>query len=671
MGRAEDREQFEKSLRWLATQQRLGRVGQAPETESEWRVAVGQVLERLWLEQRGQANGSVEVVGAALLIWLQYIEPGLYNAVALSRGGTIEALCDRARVMQALGVSNQSELLRPIMGTASTWRSRDGGQIQPAKFRAAQEKGLQWWLDALEREYLHRFTLGQLAHRRAGTIDRPELWRAIGKGIRHCRGSGRPLVLLGPPGAGKTTLFELIAANEEMRREFPQGARLIKLGPELTAPALSKVMGQVLLPGVDLSAYGEAALKPYLQQVASSKRMLFLLDDCCQAEHAQVVLDIASPDSLVIVNTRMSQVVRSLAPSEEYVIRVPGFSVQELESYYVQVWDRFAGESALQNLRELWRLMRGNPLGLQIALHHVAQQGWDTTLSVLREPPLPTPEGVVDDLYRPLHLAYQSLSTEARACFRRLGALPELRSYDLALFAALWQVNVTGAIGVLDKLHNDAGLLQPVQAGEVLGWELHQQVLNYAGSLLAQEPVQEQRSARQWTRRMLQTDEQRQRFERLLREAPRYSFVDLMRWRRITRPFIKTSAVWRGLKRLWNPGYVSDWEMFKLLPVFSSEDYVLAAQLRRGEINFNLWGIALIVSILIAGIVGVVLLVGLRVDVEPYKLFGVWLVFWVALALKGWLGVRAREVLWLQLWEKAIEQLESTADAPDEDVIPD
>ncbi|MBN1934160.1 MAG: hypothetical protein JW934_05830, partial [Anaerolineae bacterium] len=561
-------------------------------------------------------------------------------------------------------------------------------EVSTSNFNNSQKQGVVWWLKRIEDEYTRRFTQARFLPRKADTIDRRELIWAVRERIRRCKGSGHPVVLQGPPGVGKSTLLEIVASDAGVQKEFPHGARPILLGAEMTLPGVLGAVGQVLLPGAE--GAGRGTSPELLRQLAAGKQMVFLLDDCCQAEHARLVASLASPDSLVIVATRLSGVARSLSPSQDYVIDVGGFSAEEVERYYQHVWNNRPGEQDLAELATVWELMRGNPLGIRIALHHVAQYGWKTVSDALRELPLPTPEGIADELYRPLYLAYTMLSPEEQACFRRLGVLPELHSYNLVTFAGLWEREPAHALRFLDKLQNDAGLVQSIQDRAPLGngvplgnraplgnggriaWTIHQQVMNYARSLFAQLPAGEQRTARRWVERALAIPEQQQRHDEFLKSAPHQPVLaGMIKEYRIKRPYVgPLPVIWlRGFWRLFNPSYVPDWPVFESFrAVLTADEYLVISRIVREERNRN----RIISAYTIA--LGVfccfwVLACWLRWPLQLAK--NVTDVIWAIAILLGlwwgrvaWLSARRTNDAWIWLWEEMARRIEAQGTAP-------
>ena len=65
------------------------------------------------------------------------------------------------------------------------------------------------------------------------------------------------------------------------------------------------------------------------------------------------------------------------------------FTFEEAEAFYRAVWVAQPGEDDLARLRQVHEQVRGNPLGLKLALHQVKARGWSETLQALSEPPLP------------------------------------------------------------------------------------------------------------------------------------------------------------------------------------------------------------------------------------------------------------------------------------------
>lgn len=642
-----------ESLHWLAWQQRFAQVGQWPKTEAEMRVAVGRVLGEIWMSRRSQLYRSAQRAVGALSLWGQYIEAGMNDSLALSREDIIQNLQDKVWVSGALGLAQDDPFVRQVIQEAGRFKAR--GKVARA-FSDAQSAGLGWWMIQIEREYIRQFMAGHRPQVKACTIDRSELMKAVRHQAHSCLGGGYPLVLQGPPGVGKSTLLELIANDASLQRKFTEGVRLVTLGPDMVLADLLQLAWEVLLPGTPTPGQDISLMKFCLRQVAEGKCLLFLLDDCYRAELAQAVVEIVSPKSLVIVTTRLSDVARALVPSDDYIVTVPGFSIEEARDYYRRAWNKQLAREVLDRLQDLWDLTRGNPLGISIALHHVKQHGWQITLQLLREPPPSTPEGVAGDLYSPLRLAYKLLSPDEQARFRQLGALLELRSYDLSVFVGLWDLELAHTMRILDRLASDAGLLQFVQEEEEGVWKIHQQVLKYAQALLAQSSKREQHFAKGWVGRALELPEQRRRHALLVQEATECSMLELIRRERITKPFIGSNFAWRGLRRLFDPGYVPYWQAFQaFFPTFTSEEYLLAARLRQREVKYNLLYWVMFALWVVFSLI---------VFFVP-KLFGIDLEFVFVIIIAVLLGAltanalvlnRRYQILWLQLWERAIER---------------
>ncbi len=76
----------------------------------------------------------------------------------------------------------------------------------------------------------------------------------------------------------------------------------------------------------------------------------------------------------------------------------------------------------------------------------VRQVGWDVATLYCQE--------------TPLERAYALLNVEEQACLARLGALPNWSACDVSVMMALWERSEGQTIRLLNKLCDDAGLLQ-------------------------------------------------------------------------------------------------------------------------------------------------------------------------------------------------------------------
>jgi hypothetical protein len=353
---------------------------------------------------------------------------------------------------------------------------------------------------------------------------------------------------------------------------------------------------------------------------------------------------------------------------------VSGFTLEEAERYYALVWNASPTKKDLENLKTLWDLERGNTWGICMSLNHVAHKGWETALAELREAPLPAPEGIAAEIHSPLYSTYGRCEPMQRKCFRALGALPQFQAYSLTTFAGLWNIPAAHATHFLYLFDADDHLVKPAPDTPD-SWQIHPQVLRYASSLLALASDDEQAAARQWVERAAKSPDQRQRYEQLIEAASGYNVIELSRRRRITKPFITSSVVWRGIKHLW-PYYSADWKAIQpLKSVFTSDEYLLANQLYRDEVRYNLIALALIASVFF-GLVLIGVALGIadlaRIPTAQANVLTGVLCISAALVfgLSAWRLLAEnmrREVLWLELWEKVARSQQVSAVAASED----
>ena len=387
---------------------------------------------------------------------------------------------------------------------------------------------------------------------------------------------------------------------------------------------------------------------------------LVFIDNCSVAAPIQAVLDVLPEASLVVVTTCHSQVVHELAPSDVTVVPLGPFTFEEAEAFYRAMWQAQPGEDDLARLRQVHEQVRGNPLGLKLALHQVKARGWAETLQALSEPPLPTPAGISAELFQPLYLAHELLVRKGLAVYwARLGTLPQLEAYDIETFATLWEMTPGRASDVLATLEQDAGL---VSRRSSTSWEIHQQVLHYAASLLAQASFDEQQAAHQWLARLTAGLEQRHLYRLFRAQQPRLSLRAIVTFRRETKVPIQGALLKRVVRRVRYPNEVVEWQMVQEFSrTFTSEELALAYQLQADERRSQRLFVSGLASSLVALlIVGVLAVAGSLIEdfVLVYYPFAMALLTY-ALVVLVVIGLRlvmvdlTREPAWLALWQRA------------------
>ena len=131
---------------------------------------------------------------------------------------------------------------------------------------------------------------------------------------------------------------------------------------------------------------------------------------------------------MLVVTIRCLGVARQADYSN--VIELTAYSISDVLEYYTKNYAARPSPVNQEKLIQLAEMVCFNPLGLNIALRRVAEEGWESVMEKVRLAPSIWKEDVFEDLHKPFWLSYSSLSAEDQDKFRRLGALPTLASYD-------------------------------------------------------------------------------------------------------------------------------------------------------------------------------------------------------------------------------------------------
>ncbi len=613
------------------------------EVKQALQIVVPAALRR-WVRATDMAIHYVAVA----LVWFQYVQPLLADVDAPQNLEVQERLENHAALAdcyRALGLP--ADRLKEFCDKVAQ-------AYQLSLYADFKSLGIQrLWDSVLGRVSTNRFAPGPLSTE--GLVRRTALLAEVMACIDTACARRLPIVLHGPPASGKRSLLKLLANEPDILTRWSSGPTLLALGD---APHTADDLQQLIT-----TRLGGGGFEP---------KVVFI-DNCAAGMHAQVVLDLMPAGSLVVVTTCHSRVVHELVPSDATVVSVGPFTRDETEAFYRAVWRANLAADELPHLHQVHDLVRGNPLGLRLALHYIKVRGWNETLRALCEPPLPTPLGVTAELFQPLHLAYQLLAGQNLLNYGvRLGALLPLEEYDTETFAALWEMTPGRAGDILALLERDAGL---ISRRSPTGWDIHPQVLGYAASLLAQSPHEEQGAAQQWLDRLAAEVLLQKQYREFRARQPRLTLRAILKMRAEAQVPIEGALLRRVWRELRHPNTVAEWQTIQNFSEnFTSKEIGLAYQLRAEERCAQ--------RLLVSGIVGslglLLLVSGLLLMDLIIKdfvllyypcalllLIGA-LVFLIALAFRIVLVDLAREPAWLALWRQA--RLRQGADnAPSQD----
>jgi len=332
---------------------------------------------------------------------------------------------------------------------------------------------------------------------RKGALD--DMKRLLGTG-RRVRKSN-VVIVRGWPGVGKTTLVSVIGRDPDVIKAFPDGVlwASLTLKPNGAKPDLLSEMatwGRAL--GTDellrTPTLDEASKR--LGYLLQDKKMLLILDDVWEAEHAIPFLNAAGHKCATLITTReTTEVAIDLAPFPEAVYVLPVLT-EEDGFHLLRIISPAAVREHPDECRELVRALECLPLALHVAgrlintelqvsgdakqLQKLLKDIQDGAAIIRAKAPANRAEGGA----RPTVQALLKKSTDlldkyTRECFAFLGPFaPKPATFDLKALKSQWEVK--DPMPIVSKLVGH-GLMELAGSGR---YQMHALLVAHARSLL-------------------------------------------------------------------------------------------------------------------------------------------------------------------------------------------
>ena len=188
----------------------------------------------------------------------------------------------------------------------------------------------------------------------------------------------RPIsVIQGWPGVGKSTTVALLAHDQEVATQFPDGVLWVSLGEDPSILSAISTWADAL----KLSELGRVRkieeISTQLTAVMRDKRFLLIVDDVWQVEHA-LPFRIGGQKCALVITSRLNDVAAALAPTASDLYRLQLLTDQAgldlLSKLTPDTTQVYPNES-----RELVHDLEGLPLAIHVAgrlLHSEARLGW-------------------------------------------------------------------------------------------------------------------------------------------------------------------------------------------------------------------------------------------------------------------------------------------------------
>lgn len=444
------------------------------------------------------------------------------------------------------------------------------------------------------------------------------------------------VLLTGAPGSGKSTILGVLTYTTFLTA-YDQTIWLDASTEESLKATLTKAQG-LFLPDheLEVGAASQYQLKQ-LMQVLQKQHIILLVENCHQKEVYEMITSHLTDKCDWIFEIKRPEVAHEIDPGGDSTITVPQLTDEEREAYWAyiahpvknmtrQVFDRLCFQT------------KNNPGELFLALGAVATYGVEWALQEYASAPH------ADMLERTIGF----LSQDQLKRFARLGALPQLLSYDLDVFSSLWECDEHAAYSELIRF---AGLNWAQQIPDGNGWMISKSVLKYAGALLQRAEDGEQKQANLWLTRI--------NIKALNTEFGKKHPIKTIRYFQMKKrgPKFYPNVLIRVAKQFINPAkHNTYWNLFKgLEPWMRSEEWLAAYYYYRKDIQtFNFARLIILVTLII------ILLFGNQPIIPEtiliYLFFFPVVVFLIYLIINFIPAFRSNEATTLQIWHAIQER---------------
>ena len=285
------------------------------------------------------------------------------------------------------------------------------------------------------------------------------------------------IVIQGPPGVGKTMWLERLQSDPTIQARFDE-VLYASCDSGTSLQTFLDFWLRKIIPDQAFYPNHPAILKAEMQKAVYGKRVLLLADNLSSPEEIEALKPFRDLGCLLVVTTRFLEVARQADYS--HVVELNAYSRSDVIEYYSKNYPTQPSSVTQEKLLHLAEMVCYNPLGLNICLRRVAEEGWEAVMQKVRLAPSISKGNVFADLHKPLWLAYNSLRVEDQERFRRLGILPNLASYDEDRLGIFWGVSATIANETLILFEKEACLVRRCCRHKNGYWHFHPQVVNYA-----------------------------------------------------------------------------------------------------------------------------------------------------------------------------------------------
>ncbi len=464
--------------------------------------------------------------------------------------------------------------------------------------------------------------------------------------------SSKLIIIQGPPGVGKSLFLKRLRAAPAIQARFDvilYASCDTKMSPQTF---LDFCLRQIL-PNGAWHPGNPVVLSADLQKMIHSKKVLVLVDNLSTLEEIEGINPLCELGCLVVISTRCLAVARQAERSN--VIELAPYSESDVREYYSKNSSILPASITEDQLMELADLVCFNPIGLDIALRRVVEEGWVDVVNKVNLATSFMNEDVYEDLHKSFWLAYSSLKKEDQEKFRRLGIIPPLACYDEERLSLLWGVSKNKANEILLRFEKEAGLVH--RCFKRGCWHFHPQVLNYARYLHRASPLYRRIRSRLYPMRVALHEKRPSEFQHLYKRGVKVEVVSNY-WQMTREEGIRRRVpiLLAELRRLVDPSYSTDWLIFtRYISNCTLADYSWGYRNYLAGV-IDIW--VFFVYLALVGLIGGLQQLAIHYGLENQRsiLFGILNLFLISNMVIGACRMMLRDLRrrydWGQLWQK-------------------